>query len=52
MFNKGLDDIKELERLEELKKAGEVKKALATCPTFLEFEGSGTLSPGALKWIA
>jgi len=41
-----------LERLEELKKAGKVKRVLAEYPTFLEFEGSGTLSPGALKWIA
>ncbi len=52
MFDKGLNDIKELERLEELKKAGKVKRALAEYPTFSEFKGSGTLSPGALEWIA
>ena len=52
MFNKGLDDIKELERLEELKKASKVEQALVEYPTFLEFKGSGTLSPGALEWIA
>ncbi len=52
MFDKGLDDVEELERLEELEKAGELERALAECPTFSEFEGSGTLSPGALEWIA
>ncbi len=52
MFDKGLDDVEELERLEDLEKASEVEQALAECPTFSEFGGSGTLSPGALEWIA
>jgi hypothetical protein len=41
-----------LERLKELKKADKVKRALIEYPTFSEFEGSGTLSPRALEWIA
>ena len=49
MFDKGLNDIKELERLEELKKASKAKRVLVEYPTFLEFEGSRTLSPRALE---
>ena len=49
MFNKGLNDVEELKRLEELEKAQEVEYAVAGAATFNDFSNPNSLSPGTLK---
>ena len=51
MFDRGLDDVEELERLEELKKSSEVERAVTGAPTLDEFFSSRALSPGTLSWL-
>jgi len=48
MFDKGLNNIEELERLEELEKFGEVKRAVVRASYFDDFTGSSIFSPSAL----
>ena len=40
MFDKGLNDIKELEYLEDLEKASEVKRVATSSSNFDDFSGS------------
>lgn len=49
MFDKGLADVEELERLEDLEKAAEVGKMAASVQNSDEF--SSALSPGTLSWL-
>ena len=51
MFDRGLDDVEELERLEELEKSLEVERAVTGAPTLDEFFSSRALSPGTLSWL-
>ena len=51
MFDRGLDDVEELERLEELEKSSEVERAVTGAPTLDEFFSSRALSPGTLSWL-
>jgi len=48
MFDKGLNDIEELERLEELEKFGEVERAVVEASYFNDFTGSSVFSPSTL----
>ena len=49
MFNRGLDNVEELERLEELEKSLEIKRAVTGAPTLNKFFSSKALSPGTLS---
>ena len=51
MFDRGLDNIEELERLEELEKSLEVERAVTGAPTLNEFFSLRALSPGTLSWL-
>ena len=51
MFDRGLDNVEELERLEELEKSLEVERAATGAPTLNEFFSSRALSPGTLSWL-
>ena len=51
MFDRGLDNVEELERLEELEKSLEVERAVTSAPTLDEFFSSRALSPGILSWL-
>ena len=49
MFDKGLDNIEELERLEELEKSSEVERAVTGALTLNEFFSSRALSSETLS---
>ena len=49
MFDRGLNNVEELERLEELEKSLEVKRAVTSAPTLNEFFSSRALSPGTFS---
>ena len=51
MFDRGLDNVEELERLEELEKSSKVEQAVTGAPTLNEFFSSRALSPGTLSWL-
>jgi len=48
MFDKGLNNVEELERLEELKKFGEVKRTVVEAPSFDDFISSSVFSSSTL----
>ena len=50
MFDKGLNDVEELERLEDLEKASEVERVAISSSNFDDF--SGSLSPNSLTWLS
>lgn len=52
MFDKGLDDVEELERLEDRERAAEVERAAAASLSLDDFLCSGALSPDATAWLA
>ena len=49
MFDKGLADVEELERLKDIEKAAEVEKLAASVQNSDEF--SSALSPDTLSWL-
>ena len=51
MFDRGLDNVEELERLEELEKSLEIERAVTGAPTLNEFFSSRALSSGTLSWL-
>ena len=51
LFDKGLSDVEEFERLEELEKANEVQRAAEAASSVDDFLTSGALSPGSLSWL-
>ena len=50
MFNKGLNNVKELEYLEDLEKASKVERVAISSSNFNDF--SGSLSPNSLIWLS
>ena len=49
MFNKGLDNVEELERLEELEKVQEVERTVAGAITLDDFLDLNSLSPSTFN---
>jgi len=49
MFDNGLEDVEELERLEELKKFGEVERTTIDASGYNDFFSSSTFSLGTLE---
>ena len=51
MFNRGLANIEELERLEELERSSKVKQAAVAAPSIDEFFSSRAFLPRTLSWL-
>ena len=52
MFDKGLDDVEELERLEDMEKAAEVERSVASASSLSEYFDPNFLSAEAQNWLA
>ena len=51
LFDRGLSDVEELERMEEMEKAKEVETSLGSNPAVNDSGDLFALSPGTLSWI-
>lgn len=51
MFDKGLSDVEELERLEEMEKVAEIEKSLPLAGSLDDWLDPANLSPGTMSWM-